>query len=194
MDKKTICLSLAICLILACTIIIVRGVSQIYRYKHIQEDGLVSASQSITISGLDVAFSPKGGCEQKVIDFINAENKEILVQAYSFTNKDIADALIAKGKIVHVLVDRTETSESTIKYLQQNGIDVLVDTKHPIAHNKVIITPGAVETGSYNYTNQAENNAENCLFINYGPLAKKYRDNWMQHKAHSISPDAVVRH
>jgi phosphatidylserine/phosphatidylglycerophosphate/cardiolipin synthase-like enzyme len=144
---------------------------------------------SITVSGLDVYFSPHGGCDSKVLEFINAETKEILVQAYSFTNQAIADALIAKGPIVHVLVDRTQTSDKIVHYLMDHNVDVLIDKKHPIAHNKVIVTPGAVETGSYNYTGQAEDNAENCLFIKYKPLATKYRDNWMVHKAHSVTPD-----
>lgn len=145
---------------------------------------------SITVSGLDVYFSPHGGCDSRILEFINAENKEILVQAYSFTSMAIADALVAKGSIVHVIVDRTQTSDKIVQYLVAHGIDVLIDKKHPIAHNKVIITPGAVETGSYNYTKQAEDNAENCLFIKYKPLAAKYRDNWMTHKAHSVPPEA----
>ena len=105
---------------------------------------------SITVSGLDVYFSPHGGCDSKVIEFINAETKEILVQAYSFTNMAIADALIAKGPIVHVIVDRTQTSDKVVQYLVAHNIDVLIDKKHPIAHNKIIVTPGSVETGSYN--------------------------------------------
>jgi phosphatidylserine/phosphatidylglycerophosphate/cardiolipin synthase-like enzyme len=160
-----------------------------HRLRH-PEEALVAGS-SVTVSGLDICFSPKGGCEAKIIEFIKAENKEILVQAYSFTNKDIADALITKAPIVHVLMDRSTISEPMVKYLSEHGVDVLIDKKHPIAHNKLIITPGAVETGSYNYTNQAEDhNAENAIFIKHKPTAQKYRDNWMLHKAHSISPTA----
>lgn len=147
---------------------------------------------SITVSGLDVYFSPHGGCDARIIEFINGETKEILVQAYSFTSMEVADALIAKGPIVHVIVDRTQTSDKVVQYLVAHNIDVLIDKKHPIAHNKVIILPGAVETGSYNYTKQAEDNAENCLFIKYKPLATKYRENWMVHKAHSVPPSAPV--
>ena len=34
-------------------------------------------------------------------------------------------------------------------------------------------------------------NAENALFIRYKPLAQKYHDNWMVHKAHSVLPSEV---
>jgi phospholipase D len=152
-----------------------------------QKDGV-----SITVSGLDVCFSPAGGCEAKIVNFINAEDKEILVQAYSFTDVAIENALIAKKGIVHILLDRTDMGTTVLQDFLNNGMDVLIDKKHPIAHNKLIITPGAVETGSFNYTAQAEKyNAENALFIRYKPLAQKYRDNWMAHKAHSVPPSEV---
>jgi phosphatidylserine/phosphatidylglycerophosphate/cardiolipin synthase-like enzyme len=147
---------------------------------------------SITLSGLDVCFSPAGGCEAKIVNFIMAEDKEILVQAYSFTDVNIENALIAKKNIVHILLDRTDLGTTILQDFLNNGMDVLIDKKHPIAHNKLIITPGAVETGSFNYTNQAEKyNAENALFIKYKPLAQKYRDNWMAHKAHSVTPGSL---
>jgi len=147
---------------------------------------------SITVSGLDVCFSPAGGCEAKIVNFINSEDKEILVQAYSFTDSSIENALIAKKGIVHILLDRSDLGTAVLQDFLNNGMDVLIDKKHPIAHNKLIIIPGAVETGSFNYTNQAEKyNAENALFIKYKPLAQKYRDNWMAHKAHSVVPSAV---
>jgi len=146
----------------------------------------------LSISGLDVCFSPAGGCEAKIVNFINAEDKEILVQAYSFTDVAIENALIAKKGIVHILLDRTDLGTTVLQDFLNNGMDVLIDKKHPIAHNKLIITPGAVETGSFNYTTQAEKyNAENALFIKYKPLAQKYRDNWMVHKAHSVPPSEV---
>jgi phospholipase D len=160
--------------------------------KTIQEEPSQKDGVSITVSGLDVCFSPAGGCEAKIVNFIMAEDKEILVQAYSFTDVDIENALIAKKGIVHILLDRSDLGTKVLQDFVDNGMDVLIDKKHPIAHNKLIITPGAVETGSFNYTNQAEKyNAENVLFVKYKPLAQKYRDNWMAHKAHSVSPTAV---
>ena len=157
-----------------------------------QQDTTQKVELGLSISGLDVCFSPAGGCEAKIVNFINAEDKEILIQAYSFTDVNIENALIAKKGIVHILLDRTDVGTTVLQDFLNNGMDVLIDKKHPIAHNKLIITPGAVETGSFNYTTQAEKyNAENALFIRYKPLAQKYHDNWMVHRAHSIPASEV---
>ena len=157
-----------------------------------QQDTSQKDATALSISGLDVCFSPAGGCEAKIVNFINAEDKEILVQAYSFTDVNIENALIAKKGIVHILLDRSDLGTAALQDFLNNGMDVLIDKKHPIAHNKCIITPGAVETGSFNYTTQAEKyNAENALFIKYKPIAQKYHDNWMVHKAHSVVPSAA---
>lgn len=61
-----------------------------------QQDTSQKDATALSISGLDVCFSPAGGCEAKIVNFINAEDKEILVQAYSFTDVNIENALIAK--------------------------------------------------------------------------------------------------
>jgi phosphatidylserine/phosphatidylglycerophosphate/cardiolipin synthase-like enzyme len=136
---------------------------------------------------IEVYFSPKGGCKEKVIENIGREEREILVSAYSFTNREIGEALVRKGKIVHVVVDRSETSKDMVEYLIGNGIDVVMDRRHGIAHNKVIVGSNWVESGSYNYTNQAEErNAENCIFIRDKWIVEKYRENWKLHHGHSV--------
>ena len=47
---------------------------------------------------LGVYFSPKGGCLEAVVAEINKARREILVQAYSFTAKQISDALVEAKK------------------------------------------------------------------------------------------------
>lgn len=137
--------------------------------------------------GIEVYFSPKGGCESKIIEYIGEERGELYVSAYSFTNREIGEALVRKGRRVHVIVDRSETSKELVRYLKGRGIDVVMDRRHPIAHNKVMVGSGWVETGSYNYTNQAEDhNAENCIFIRDKVIADKYRENWKRHREHTV--------
>ena len=72
-------------------------------------------------------------------------------------------------------------------FLANSGIPVLIDGKHPIAHNKIIIIDGeTVITGSFNFTKQAEeHNAENLLVIHDSGLAQRYLANWHDHEAHS---------
>jgi phosphatidylserine/phosphatidylglycerophosphate/cardiolipin synthase-like enzyme len=115
----------------------------------------------------------------------------VLVQGYGFTSVPIADALIAahqRGVRVEVLLDRSNQTapSSEAGAVAKAGIPVWIDAHHPIAHNKVLIIDGRILlTGSFNWTKQAEANAENLLLISDPALAKRYADNWNAHKAHS---------
>ena len=140
----------------------------------------------------EVHFSPKGGTTQSLVESISNANESIYVQAYSFTSAPIAEALVAKskqGKRVEVLLDKIDlTGKGTqIHTLIQGGVTVLIDDKHAIAHNKIIIIDKkTVFTGSFNFTNAAENsNAENSIKLTDAKLAKVYLDNWHLHKVHS---------
>ncbi len=140
----------------------------------------------------EVHFSPNGGCTQALVDEINKAQKEILVQAYSFTSKPIADALIAahaRGVVVEIIVDKSQPLAKGEQSQQcfDAGILVWIDKKHAIAHNKVLIFDGAiVATGSFNLTESAELwNAENSIIIHDVVLAKRYVDNWGIHRDHS---------
>ena len=65
-------------------------------------------------------------------------------------------------------------------FIANAGIPVLIDAKHAIAHNKVmVIDDETIVTGSFNFTNQAEHsNAENLLVIRSRSLAEAYTANW----------------
>ena len=91
---------------------------------------------------------------------------------------------------VRVVLDsgqRTAQYSSATFFLNQ-GIPVFIDSKHAIAHNKVIlIDDSAIITGSFNFTKAAEErNAENLLVIENKPaLMQAYRRNFDQHLRHS---------
>jgi len=151
----------------------------------------------------EVYFSPHGGCTQAIVDNLNWAERYIRVQAYSFTSKPIAEALIAahkRGVDVKVLLDKSQLrgKGSKLDLLVQAGVPVLIDKKHAIAHNKVMIIDGVtVLTGSFNFTTAAEDkNAENLLVIRDKVVAKKYRNNWNSHSKHSeaYSPEAANEH
>jgi hypothetical protein len=123
--------------------------------------------------------------------------ESILVQAYVFTSKPIARALVAahrRGVRVEVLLDAEMNRPSSLSVLPQlleAGIPVAVETRYNIAHNKVIIldpasaSHGAVVTGSYNFTRSARvANAENLLILRGNPaLVRVFLDNWQRHRA-----------
>lgn len=134
-----------------------------------------------------LCFTPDGAsCQQLLVDAIQRTRRSLLVQAYSFTNKTIAQALLQarrRGVDVRVIVDKSQMSEryTSATFLHNQGIEVLVDSRPAIAHNKVMIFDGeAVFTGSFNFTKAAEErNTENGILIRGDTqLVKRYLDNW----------------
>jgi phosphatidylserine/phosphatidylglycerophosphate/cardiolipin synthase-like enzyme len=157
---------------------------------------------------VDVYFSPKGGVTAAIVDEIDRASKKISVQAYSFTSKPIANALIKakkRGVSVTVIVDgdksrgkhkswsffkKHDTRErfDPATLFKNSGVLVYADKKHEIAHNKVMIMDNkTLITGSFNFTKQAEvENAENLLIFKDNPaLVEKYVRNFNEHLDHS---------
>jgi phosphatidylserine/phosphatidylglycerophosphate/cardiolipin synthase-like enzyme len=132
---------------------------------------------------------------------LQAARREILVLAYSFTSKPIAQALVdAKLRGVHVdiVLDYSNEKEehTDLHFFLEQGLVPLIDQHHAIAHNKVMVLDSrTILTGSFNFTNQAENeNAENLLVIKGHPeLVSSYRKDFAVHKAHARQPEIKAR-
>ncbi len=78
-------------------------------------------------------------------------------------------------------------NETAADFVAHAGISTLIDERHAIAHNKLMVIDGhTVITGSFNFTTAAEeHNAENLLVIQDATLAEKYAANWKAHAEHS---------
>lgn len=136
-----------------------------------------------------VYFSPGDPCEQKIIEKIRNAKKEILVQSYSFTSIEIANALIQahqKGVRVVCIIDHSQENKMLVLKLAQ-ALPVYIDKPIGIAHNKVmIIDDEVVLTGSYNFTNAAKSrNVENSVHITSAEIAKEFKTQW--YKRFSVS-------
>ena len=139
-----------------------------------------------------VYFTPGNRVEMAIAEVIAAARQRILVQAYSFTNPLIVQALAeakSRGVDVIVLLDKSNRNQkySAADFTSHSGIETLIDDKHAIAHNKVmIIDDQIVITGSYNFTRAAEkSNAENLVIIESVTIAEKYLRNWQKHRNHA---------
>ena len=143
---------------------------------------------------IQVAFSPNNGVTNTIVKAINEAQKTILVEAYSFTSKDIASSLLAakkRGITVLIILDKSQVSQqySSSRFFADMGFNVRIDNKHAIFHDKVmIIDDKTVITGSFNFTKAAESkNGENILILHDNPeLAKLYTQDWQSHWQHSI--------
>lgn len=159
-----------------------------------------SAPLEFTLHGTaQVAFTPGDDATALVEQAIGQARTQILVQAYSFTNRAIAEALVAarqRGVDVQVIADREQDREidtSRIGYLAGHGVSVYLDGEHAAAHNKVMIIDNgrpdaALITGSFNFTTAAQyRNAENLLVLRGNPLlTEAYAANWRRHRTHSL--------
>jgi phosphatidylserine/phosphatidylglycerophosphate/cardiolipin synthase-like enzyme len=152
-----------------------------------------------TLPSVSLHFSPKGGCTEAVVAELRKARREILMQAYSFSSKPIAQALVdakTRGVKIEILFDRSQETEtySDLALLQEQGLAPMVDAQHAIAHNKIILIDSrTIITGSFNFTHQAEaENAENLLIMKGHPdLMTLYKKNFAVHKEHSQAPGAV---
>ena len=100
----------------------------------------------------------------------------------------LADARL-RGVDVIVILDKSNRYQksSAADVAGGLGVPVLIDDRHAIAHNKVMIIDGRIViTGSYNFSRAAEkSNAENIVIIESVPIAERYQQNWQKHYRHS---------
>lgn len=148
---------------------------------------------------VQLAFTPWDNAEAMIVERIRGAKQQILVQAFSFTSRALASALIAakkRGVDVQVMADREQTyggEASRIPDLVQAGIPVALEVRYQSAHNKVMImdagtADAAVISGSYNWTYAAQHkNAENVLILRNSPdIANAYAANWRRHHADAL--------
>ena len=152
---------------------------------------------------IEYAFTPGDDVAGLIVRTIDAAKSQVLVQAYSFTHRDIADALIRahrRGLDVQIIADREQAGSfesAAMQSLVDAGLSVLTDEDHSAAHNKVIVIDQNAKqptliTGSFNFTFAAQyRNAENVLILRGNPdLTRAFLANWQQHREHAL---AVVR-
>lgn len=139
-------------------------------------------------------FSPNDDLEVMIINLIENEQKQIVIAIYSFTNKNIADALQRaqeRGVSVFLIVDRATIADrnNKVDYLALRGIPVFVydpvfelgKETNGIMHNKCslffknINGNKLVATGSLNYTKRGPKaNQENTIISSDQELTKRY--------------------
>lgn len=159
------------------------------------------AGQNVAASGtIQVAFTPGDDAVKLIVQALDGAKKQVLVQAYSFTSRPIARALInaqRRGVDVQLIADREQiekTDHNRIAEIAAGGVATFIDAEHQSAHNKVMVidngsADATVITGSYNFTNAAQyKNAENLLIIRGDKaLTDAYARNWQRHRPHSVA-------
>jgi phosphatidylserine/phosphatidylglycerophosphate/cardiolipin synthase-like enzyme len=131
---------------------------------------------------VEVYFSPDDGTMERVLELVQDAGESVHFMAYSFTDDDLAEAIIAahnSGLEVAGVMDKSQALSNTggeYQNLLENGIDVRLDGNPKSMHHKVIIIDGEiVVTGSYNFSKSARTrNDENTLILHNREIAELY--------------------
>jgi phosphatidylserine/phosphatidylglycerophosphate/cardiolipin synthase-like enzyme len=147
---------------------------------------------------VSVAFTPGDDIAGLIAQRIGRALKSVQVQAYLFTDRGIANALLAarkRGVEVELIGDAHQHANGGhphVKALERAGVRVWLDAAHAAAHDKVVIIdaalPGAtVITGSYNFTRAAQRaNGENVVVISGNrAVTDRFVANFERHRSES---------
>jgi phosphatidylserine/phosphatidylglycerophosphate/cardiolipin synthase-like enzyme len=147
---------------------------------------------------VEVAFTPGDDISGLIVKRIGRANSRVQVQAYLFTDRAIANALLAarkRGVEVEIIGDAAQQQAGGLPFLaalQRAGARVYLNGTLAASHNKIVIVDGGggaatVITGSYNFTRAAQSkNAENVVVISGNhAVTDRFVDNFEQHRRQS---------
>ncbi len=152
---------------------------------------------------VETLFSPRDNIKDHLVKLIHSELKGILVTSYTFTDEDIAQALIEasrRGVNVEVIVDGEQTCKffnmwKIVRRIANNRISVWTYARaRGIMHDKFIIFQDNVYrtfssllwTGSFNLTQKAnKNNRENVVIANGAEVTNAFQNEFTTLKRQS---------
>lgn len=158
-------------------------------------------TSTATETRITVGFSPGDSATLNVLNVVNSAHSSLDVAAYSFTSRQVAEALLAaqqRGVKIRVLADAKDNGGkySAVTWLQRQGISVRLNGKYAIQHNKFMVVDGVTtQTGSFNYTSSAiRKNAENILVVwNHRATAGAYQKEFDRLWGESFEPENPMK-
>ena len=149
-------------------------------------------------ASVEAAFTPDDDVAGLLVRRIGAARRSVRMQAYLFTDRRIANALLAalgRGVEVEVVADAAQHAAGGLPFLpalHRAGARVYLNAAHAAMHNKIVIVDGegpaaAIVTGSYNFTPSAQSrNAENVVVLSGNrALARRFLANFEQQRQRS---------
>ncbi|MBI4347727.1 MAG: hypothetical protein HY553_12790 [Elusimicrobia bacterium] len=149
-------------------------------------------------------FSPAGGTAAWLAKTIGASKETIDVAMFSFYDQSLGEALLERkraGLKIRVVLDRNQAARSPVaRYLKEQGFELRLsrgrDGSIGVMHHKYAVFDGKlVETGSFNWSNNAEhNNFENSNFLPEPGIVSEFKSEfervWKQAVDAKTVPDA----
>ncbi len=132
-------------------------------------------------TSVECYFAPEDDVQEEILDELQPAQRAIDFMAFSFTSKPIAETMaqrIPAGVRVRGVFERRNAGSTYSKdeYLSSQGAQIyLDDNPHTMHHKVIIVDASTVITGSYNFSQSAEErNDENVLIIHSPDIAKAY--------------------
>jgi phosphatidylserine/phosphatidylglycerophosphate/cardiolipin synthase-like enzyme len=159
---------------------------------------LVHAKAAPDLAQVEAAFTPGDDVSRLIVERIARSRKSVQMQAYLFTDRKLANALLAarkRGVAVEVIGDAAQHETGGLPWLgalERAGAKIFLNASHAASHNKIVIVDGGaaaatVITGSYNFTQAAQSkNAENVVVISGNrTVTDRFVNNFEYHRAQS---------
>jgi phosphatidylserine/phosphatidylglycerophosphate/cardiolipin synthase-like enzyme len=139
---------------------------------------------------IQTVITPYDDGTASYLAFLDKAQKSVHVAAYSFTHDAITAKLIelktTRNVLVRVLLDQSQSGgpdqKEQIEKLRAAGIEVVIgksESYGQIMHHKYTIIDGLwTETGSWNYSNSANKQANFLDFIESTSRASRFQTNW----------------
>jgi phosphatidylserine/phosphatidylglycerophosphate/cardiolipin synthase-like enzyme len=180
-------------------------IAAVYRHEfeqmHMGRFGSAKRSDSerlaaqATNSSITIYFSPQDKALPIILDHMEQARSTIVFMAFSLTSAPVTDALIdAVERDVRVsgVVEKRNArgAGSVFSHLRERGVDILEDGNCDNMHHKVmIIDDKIVITGSYNFSDNAENtNDENLAIIHDATIARFFLYEYARVRQKALEP------
>jgi competence ComEA-like helix-hairpin-helix protein len=159
--------------------------------------GLLFTFSFNALTETEVYFSLYDNPELIIIRNIDDAKEFINIAMYTFTDREIAQAIIRakdRGVDIKIYLDRSQVNAkySKSRYFVNNAIEgIRISSNNYIMHNKfAILDNKIVITGSYNWTASAgERNDENLLVIDDKNIIEKYQNQFNNLWNNEYSPE-----
>ncbi|NUM47854.1 MAG: hypothetical protein HUU38_24370 [Anaerolineales bacterium] len=154
--------------------------------------------QSVTVEGVPVQilFGSEDEAIAHLLPYIEGAQSSIRFMAFSFTQDDLGDAMLARGEagvdLAGIFETRgSETEASELGKLFCAGYAMRQDGNPSTFHHKVIVIDAQiVVTGSLNFSENADNsNDENVVIITEPNIAKLFLEEFDRRWAEAKEPD-----
>jgi phosphatidylserine/phosphatidylglycerophosphate/cardiolipin synthase-like enzyme len=151
---------------------------------------IVQAIQPVpknVIPAANAYFSPGDECRQHIIHLINGAKQSINICVFTISDNRITKAILTahkKGIVVAIISDNDKANDkgSDIHYLQEQGLNVILDRTSYHMHHKFALFDNAILlNGSFNWTRSASDfNEENILITSDPDLVTQFSRQFSQ--------------